>query len=97
MTAAPRSGMSILAWIVLGLIAGAIAKALHPGPDPGGLLATLVIGVLGAFIGGFIGRAAFGMGISGFDVRSFLLAIGGAFLLLVIYRLAVTARPRRQA
>jgi uncharacterized membrane protein YeaQ/YmgE (transglycosylase-associated protein family) len=87
--------MGILAWIILGLIAGAIAKALHPGPDPGGILGTLLVGVLGAFMGGLIGRAIFGHGITGFNLGSFLLAIGGSFLLLVIYRLIISrTRPR---
>ena len=86
--------MSILAWIVLGLIAGAVAKALHPGPDPGGILVTMLIGVVGAFLGGVIGRAVFGVGITGFDGRSFLLAIAGSFLLLVIYRFATRGRVR---
>ena len=81
--------------LVLGLLAGAIAKAIYPGPDPGGLLVTLLNGVVGAFLGGIVGRAVFGAGITGLDVRSFMLAIGGAFLLLVIYRMAVRSRPTR--
>lgn len=91
----PTAGMSILAWIILGLVAGAIAKALHPGPDPGGWIATLIIGVVGAFIGGIIGRAIFGTGLTGFNGRSFVLAVAGAFLLLVIYRFAVRRSPTR--
>ncbi len=80
------SRMGILAWIIFGLIAGAIAKAIHPGPDPGGLVVTMLIGVVGAFLGGIIGRAVFHTGVSGFNAPSFLLAIAGSLILLVIYR-----------
>lgn len=86
--------MGILAWIVLGLIAGLIAKALHPGRDPGGVITTIVIGILGGLVGGFIGRAIFGSGVTGFNLWSLLLAIGGAFLLLVIWRLITRSRAR---
>jgi uncharacterized membrane protein YeaQ/YmgE (transglycosylase-associated protein family) len=81
--------MSIFAWIILGLIAGAIAKALHPGPDPGGIIVTMLVGIAGAFLGGLIGHALFGRGVTGFNLSSFLLAIGGSFLLLVLYRWGV--------
>ena len=84
--------MSILAWIILGLIAGVIAKALHPGPDPGGIIVTILIGIAGAMIGGFIGSAVLHHGVTGFNVWSLVLAIGGAFLLLVIYRAIMTRR-----
>lgn len=79
--------MGILSWIVFGLIAGALAKLFMPGKDPGGFFVTVIIGIAGAIIGGFIGaQLGFG-GISGFDVRSFLVAIAGAMLLLLGYRL----------
>ena len=87
--------MSILAWIILGLVAGAVAKAIHPGPDPGGVLVTMLVGIVGAFIGGLIGHALFGAGISGFNFWSFLLAVVGAFVTLVLYRLAVGGSTRR--
>jgi uncharacterized membrane protein YeaQ/YmgE (transglycosylase-associated protein family) len=86
--------MGILAWIILGLIAGGIAKALHPGPDPGGIIVTMLIGICGAFLGGLAGRAIFGRGITGVNLSSLLLAIGGSFLLLVLYR-AGTNRASR--
>lgn len=76
--------MGILAWIIFGLIAGAIAKALHPGKDPGGWIITIIIGIVGAVIGGWIGMALGWGDVDGFSVRSFLLAIGGAVLLLFI-------------
>lgn len=79
--------MGILAWIIFGLIAGALAKFIMPGEDPGGCVLTTVIGIVGAVIGGLIGTwLGFG-GISGFDVRSMLIAVLGSVLLLWVYRL----------
>ena len=79
--------MGILSWIVFGLIAGALAKLLMPGKDPGGFFVTVIIGIVGVIVGGFIGtQLGFG-GVSGFDFRSFLIAIAGAMLLLFGYRL----------
>ena len=78
--------MGILSWIVMGLIVGAIAKLIMPGKDPGGIIITICIGVAGAFVGGFIGsRLGFG-DISGFNFHSFLMAVGGSIILLIIYR-----------
>ena len=78
--------MGLLSWLVLGLVVGIIAKFLMPGKDPGGFVITTILGIAGAFIGGFIGsRIGFGT-VSGFDLRSLLIAVGGAILLLVIYR-----------
>jgi uncharacterized membrane protein YeaQ/YmgE (transglycosylase-associated protein family) len=87
--------MSIFAWIVLGLIAGAIARAIHPGPDPGGVIVTILIGVVGAFVGGLIGSAIFGRGVTGFNIWTLVLAVAGAFLLLVIYRGVARGRTQR--
>lgn len=79
--------MGIIAWIIFGLIAGAIAKLLMPGKDPGGFIVTIIIGIVGALIGGFIGRAI-GLGdVNGFDIRSFIVAIIGSIVLLLIYRM----------
>ncbi len=78
--------MGIVTWIVFGLIAGALAKWIMPGKDPGGLIMTMVLGIVGAMIGGFIGSAVGFGGITGFDIRSFALAVGGALLVLVGYR-----------
>ena len=81
--------MGVLAWIILGLIAGAIAKAIMPGRDPGGFIVTALIGIVGAVIGGFLGNMIFGIGgISGVDIRSILISVVGALVLLWIYRMA---------
>jgi uncharacterized membrane protein YeaQ/YmgE (transglycosylase-associated protein family) len=78
--------MGILTWIVFGLIAGALAKWIMPGPDPGGIIVTVLIGIAGAIVGGMIGTLIGFGSVSGFDLRSFLIAIGGALLLLFGYR-----------
>lgn len=88
--------MSIIAWILLGLIAGAIAKAIVPGRDPGGLIITTVIGIVGALLGGFLAWALFhSHPLQGFfDLSTWVAAIVGAVILLIIYHLA-TGRGRR--
>jgi uncharacterized membrane protein YeaQ/YmgE (transglycosylase-associated protein family) len=79
--------MGIVTWIVLGLVAGLLAKIVMPGRDPGGIIVTTLLGIAGALVGGFIGtRLGFGS-ISGFDLRSVAIAGGGAFLLLFLNRL----------
>lgn len=79
--------MGILAWILFGLIAGVIAKFLMPGPDPGGWIITILLGIAGALVGGFIGQALGFGGVSGFNLGSMVIAILGAILLLAIYRM----------
>jgi len=82
--------MGILSWIVFGLIAGALAKLIMPGDDPGGFIITTILGIVGALIGGFI-AVQLGFGdVTGFDFRSFLIAILGALILLGGYRLVRT-------
>jgi len=78
--------MGIISWILFGLIAGALAKWIMPGKDPGGLIVTMLLGIGGAMIGGFIGSFIGFGGVSGFDLRSFVLAIVGAIILLAAYR-----------
>ena len=79
--------MGILSWIVMGLIVGAIAKVIMPGDDPGGFIVTILIGVAGAFVGGFIGSLV-GLGtVTGFNLASIGLAVVGALVLLYGYRL----------
>jgi uncharacterized membrane protein YeaQ/YmgE (transglycosylase-associated protein family) len=78
--------MGLLSWILLGLIVGVLAKWIMPGPDPGGIIITILIGIAGAFVGGYIG-ALLGLGsVTGFNLGSLALAVGGALLLLWGYR-----------
>jgi len=81
--------MHFLSWILFGLVAGAIAKAIHPGKDPGGWIATIIIGILGAVVGGAIGYYLLGWdNQTGWNFRSLLIAVLGSIFLLWIYRLA---------
>ena len=84
--------MGILAWIVFGLIAGVLAKFLMPGKQPGGIVATILLGIVGAVVGGFLG-SLLGFGdLSGFDLRSMALAVGGGIVVLLLYGLAMKGR-----
>lgn len=84
--------MGFLGFLLLGLIAGAIAKLILPGRQGGGWIITLVLGVVGALLGGFIGSLLFGRGLEEFfDLGTWLLAIGGAIIVLLIYG-ALTGR-----
>lgn len=85
--------MGILSWILLGLVAGALAKAIRPGKDPGGCLITMLIGIVGAVIGGFIATRLGWGDVNGFNLYSILVATGGALLALIIWA-AVTGRRR---
>jgi uncharacterized membrane protein YeaQ/YmgE (transglycosylase-associated protein family) len=88
--------MGIIGWIILGLLAGALAKALLPGDDPGGLIITTLIGVAGALVGGFVAQAlGFGDPLDEFfDWSTWLAAIIGAVVLLLIYRAFVGRSTR---
>lgn len=93
--------MGILAWLVFGLIAGAIAQLVVPGNDPGGrgfsgIVMTILVGIVGAFIGGFIGTALGYGTVTGFNASSFLIAVLGAILFLFLWR-AVSGRSHRLA
>jgi uncharacterized membrane protein YeaQ/YmgE (transglycosylase-associated protein family) len=82
--------MAILSWIVFGLVIGIIAKLLMPGKDPGGFIVTILLGIAGALVGGFIGRA---MGFYGPDQSAgWLISIVGAVILLALYRMLVRRR-----
>jgi uncharacterized membrane protein YeaQ/YmgE (transglycosylase-associated protein family) len=78
--------MGIIGWIVFGLIVGAVAKLLMPGRDPGGWIVTILLGIAGALVGGFLGRAAGWYGPN--DAAGFLMSLLGAIVLLFLYRMA---------
>jgi len=84
--------MGIIVWIVFGLLVGIVAKVLTPGRDPGGFIVTVLLGIAGALVGGFIGRTAgwYGEG----DPVGFAMAVVGSIVLLVLYRLVIRG-PRR--
>ena len=83
--------MGILAWIVIGLIAGALGKLIMPGDDPGGIIVTTLIGMVGAVVGGFVVYSILGFNQGGF-IWSIIVATIGAIILLAIYRLIVGRR-----
>lgn len=85
--------MGIIGWIILGLVAGAVAEALHRGEEPGGVLGTLAVGILGALAGGFV-ASIFGLGgiSSFFSIGTWVIAIVGALLLLFLYGTAPSSR-----
>lgn len=89
--------MSIIGFVILGLIVGAIAKALWQGDEPGGFLGTALVGIVGALIGGLIASAA-GLGGLGsfFSLGTWLIAIAGAFLFLFVFNLVATRRGEGQ-
>ena len=79
--------MDILVWILLGLVAGILGKMIMPGKDPGGWIVTILIGIGGAFVGGWVGKF-FGMGtVGGFSLASVITATVGAILILIIFRM----------
>ena len=84
--------MGILSWILMGLIVGVIAKLVMPGPDPGGIFITILLGIGGAFVGGYVG-SFLGLGsVTGLNLGSLLLSVGGAVLTLILHR---TIRKKR--
>ena len=91
--------LAVIGWIVFGLIAGIIAKVIMPGKDPGGFIVTTLLGIVGAVIGGYLGQFLFGVGGSssgdvtkpGF-LMSLVLAVAGAIILLLLYRLLIRGR-----
>ena len=79
--------MGIFSWIIFGLIAGLLAKAIMPGQDPGGWIVTILLGIGGAIIGGFVATLLGFGNVSGFNLYSFLIAILGSLILLWLYRM----------
>ncbi|MBT2471786.1 GlsB/YeaQ/YmgE family stress response membrane protein [Streptomyces sp. ISL-66] len=88
--------MGIIAWIVIGLLAGIIAKMLMPGKDPGGIIITMLIGIAGALLGGWLGKVIFGVdSVDGFfELSTWIAAIVGSLILLGVYRLFTGNRHR---
>ncbi|MFE1548253.1 GlsB/YeaQ/YmgE family stress response membrane protein [Streptomyces sp. NPDC058718] len=86
--------MGIIAWIILGLLAGIIAKMLMPGKDPGGFIVTTLIGIVGAVLGGWLGKVIFGVdSVDGFfELSTWIAAIVGSLILLALYRLFARRR-----
>lgn len=85
--------MGILGWILFGLIVGVVAKLLMPGRDPGGFIVTILLGIVGALLGGFVGRAVGWYGPN--DAAGFLMSVLGAVLVLFIYRKMTSSRSVR--
>jgi uncharacterized membrane protein YeaQ/YmgE (transglycosylase-associated protein family) len=83
-------GYGILGWIIIGLIAGALAKWIMPGRDPGGIIVTILLGIAGALLGGFVGTAI-GLGPGG-NIWNLALAVVGAVILLWLYRILMRRR-----
>lgn len=85
--------MNILFWIAFGLVAGIVAKLLLPGRDPGGCIVTMLLGVLGAFVGGFLYTTLTNKPyVAQFDLGSFFVAVGGSIVVLLLYRLLTRGR-----
>lgn len=78
--------MTILAWVLFGLIVGVVANAIDPREEEGGILGAVVLGIVGALVGGFLGNIIFGVGITGFDFQSLAIAVLGSLLLLFVGR-----------
>jgi uncharacterized membrane protein YeaQ/YmgE (transglycosylase-associated protein family) len=78
--------MSILYWIIFGLIAGSIANFIAPSSQ-GGIIGSIILGIIGAVLGGYLGQRFFGVGVTGFNVKSFVVAVAGSLLVLFISRL----------
>ncbi|MGW7065040.1 GlsB/YeaQ/YmgE family stress response membrane protein [Streptomyces sp. NPDC054904] len=89
--------MGIIAWILIGLLAGIIAKLLLPGKDPGGIIITMLIGIAGGLLGGWLGKVIFGVdSIDGFfDLSTWIAAVIGSLILLILYRLLTRGRHSR--
>lgn len=77
--------MGILTWIIFGLIAGALAKLIMPGNQGMGWIMTIILGIVGAMVGGWLGSMIFDVDVTGFNISSFLVAVGGALLVLFIF------------
>ena len=90
--------MGIIGWVLLGLVAGVIAKAIMPGDDPGGIVVTILLGIVGALIGGFLANALLGRDVNEefLDLATWVSAIVGALVVLAIYRVVAGGRYARR-
>jgi uncharacterized membrane protein YeaQ/YmgE (transglycosylase-associated protein family) len=89
--------MGVIAWIVFGLLAGALARVVFPRKQPAGLIITIALGIGGALIGGLIASLLGAGGVTGFNLSSLLIAIAGAVLLLVVYEAVAGSDAARRA
>ena len=78
--------MNVLSWILFGLIVGIVANAIDPSPNRGGILGSVLLGIVGALVGGFLANLVFGITVTGFNLTSFLVAIAGSLILLLVGR-----------
>lgn len=78
--------MNVLSWILFGLIVGIVANAIDPAPNRGGILGSILLGIVGAVVGGFLANLIFGITVTGFNLTSFLVAVAGSLILLLIGR-----------
>lgn len=78
--------MDILYWVIFGLIAGSIANYIDPRPSEGGIFGSIALGIVGAVVGGYLGSALFGVGVTGFNLTSFIVAVLGALAALFVGR-----------
>ncbi len=83
--------MNLLSWGLFGIIVGIVANALDPIPDRGGLLGAIMLGVVGAVVGGFLSNLIFGIGVTGFNLTSFIVAVTGSLGLLLVGRVLRSA------
>jgi uncharacterized membrane protein YeaQ/YmgE (transglycosylase-associated protein family) len=86
--------VNILLWALFGLLAGAVAKYLMPGNDPGGIVVTILLGIAGAVVGGYLSSLLFKEDINSFSLVGFAVAVGGAVLLLILYRVVTSGMKR---
>jgi uncharacterized membrane protein YeaQ/YmgE (transglycosylase-associated protein family) len=78
--------MNIISWILFGMIVGVVANAIDPNPNRGGILGSMLLGIVGALVGGFLANLLFGISVTGFNLTSFLVAVAGSLLLLFLGR-----------
>ncbi|BDZ48044.1 membrane protein [Frondihabitans sucicola] len=88
--------MGVISFLIFGLVAGIVARLILPGKQPGGWIATLILGVIGAFLGGFIGSLIFHADFGTWSLANFILSVVGAIIVLVIYG-AITGRGTKRA